>query len=89
MADATYLVVFTGAVISIEPGLPDFRAADVFWIRQEKGLPPLPRFDRARVKSNRGHRAIVGLEQGAMIVTAECSLIACLEEDKDGTRRRG
>lgn len=38
--ESTYLVVFTGAGVSTESGLPDFRGPDGLWTRQEKGLPP-------------------------------------------------
>ncbi len=62
MAEAKYLVVFTGAGISTESGLPDFRGPDGLWTRQEKGLPPLPRTDWTRVQPNQGHLAIVELQ---------------------------
>jgi len=37
MFESKYLVVFTGAGISTESGLPDFRGPDGIWTRQEKG----------------------------------------------------
>ena len=40
--EARYLVVFTGAGISTESGLPDFRGPDGMWTRRDKGLPPGP-----------------------------------------------
>ena len=43
MFESNYLVVFTGAGISTESGLPDFRGPDGIWTRQEKGLPPKTR----------------------------------------------
>ena len=38
--ESTYLVVFTGAGVSTESGLPDFRGPDGIWTRRDKGLPP-------------------------------------------------
>ena len=61
MFEAQYLVVFTGAGISTESGLPDFRGPDGIWTRRDKGLPPKPRsFDS--VEPNVGHRAIAELQ---------------------------
>ena len=40
--EARHLVVFTGAGISTESGLPDFRGPDGMWTRRDKGLPPRP-----------------------------------------------
>jgi NAD-dependent SIR2 family protein deacetylase len=40
MFKARYLVLFTGAGISTESGLPDFRGPDGLWTRRDKGLPP-------------------------------------------------
>lgn len=61
MFESKYLVVFTGAGISTESGLPDFRGPDGIWTRQEKGLPPKIR-PFTSVEPNAGHRAIVELQ---------------------------
>ena len=62
MLEAQYLVVFTGAGISTESGLPDFRGPDGVWTRQAKGLSPKPRpFSSA--EPNAGHLAIVQLQK--------------------------
>jgi NAD-dependent SIR2 family protein deacetylase len=62
MFGAQHLVVFTGAGISTESGLPDFRGPDGIWTRQARGLP-LPRRDFSAVEPNAGHMAIVELHQ--------------------------
>lgn len=62
--ESRYPVVFTGAGISTDSGLPDFRGPDGLWTRRDKGLPP-----RAMSKSwdavepNSGHYAIVELQK--------------------------
>src|SRR4030042_1360236 len=61
MFEAKYLVVFTGAGISTESGLPDFRGPEGIWTRQEKGLPPKTR-PFTSVEPNAGHRAVVELQ---------------------------
>lgn len=61
MFETKYFVVFTGAGISTESGLPDFRGPDGIWTRQEKGLPPITR-PFAAVEPNASHRAIVELQ---------------------------
>jgi mono-ADP-ribosyltransferase sirtuin 6 len=61
MFEVQYLVVFTGAGISTESGLPDFRGPDGIWTRRDKGLSPKPR-PFSSVEPNAGHRAIVGLQ---------------------------
>jgi NAD-dependent SIR2 family protein deacetylase len=61
MFEAKYLVVFTGAGISTESGLPDFRGPDGIWTRKAKGLPTKTR-PFTSVEPNAGHRAIVELQ---------------------------
>lgn len=62
MFEAKHLVVFTGAGISTESGLPDFRGPDGLWTRQAKGLPTKSRpFDS--VEPNTGHMAIAELQE--------------------------
>ncbi len=62
--ESRHLVVFTGAGISTESGLPDFRGPDGVWTRRDKGLPPRP-ITRPwdSVEPNWGHYAIVDLQR--------------------------
>lgn len=62
MAGARHLVIFTGAGISTESGLPDFRGPDGLWTRRDKGLPP-PKFEWSSAKPNQSHMAIVKLQK--------------------------
>jgi len=63
MYDANYLVMFTGAGVSTESGLPDFRGPDGLWTRKEKGLPPPPQQRPwSEVDPNAGHYAIKALQ---------------------------
>ena len=62
MFEAKHIVVFTGAGISTESGLPDFRGPDGIWTRQARGLPPKPR-PFSSVEPNAGHMAIVELQK--------------------------
>jgi NAD-dependent protein deacetylase/lipoamidase len=62
--ESKYLVVFTGAGISTESGLPDFRGPDGLWTRQDKGLPPRPMaVSWDDVEPNAGHLAIRELQK--------------------------
>ena len=64
MYESHYPVVFTGAGISTESGLPDFRGPDGLWTRRDKGLPPEPmKVPWDAVEPNIGHRAIVELQK--------------------------
>ena len=62
MFEAKHLVVFTGAGISTESGLPDFRGPDGIWTRQAKGLPTKSR-DFSSAEPDSGHMAIVDLQK--------------------------
>jgi NAD-dependent SIR2 family protein deacetylase len=61
MLESKYLVVFTGAGISTESGLRDFRGPDGLWTRRDKGLATPPQ-DWSGVEPNSGHIAIVELQ---------------------------
>jgi NAD-dependent SIR2 family protein deacetylase len=62
MLASQYLVVFTGAGISTESGLRDFRGPDGLWTRRDKGLATPPQ-DWTGVKPNAGHIAIYELQE--------------------------
>ncbi|HOJ72143.1 MAG TPA: Sir2 family NAD-dependent protein deacetylase [Syntrophorhabdaceae bacterium] len=63
MFKARYLVCFTGAGISTESGLPDFRGPDGLWTRRDKGLPPPPTTKPWHLyEPNQCHYAIVELQ---------------------------
>jgi NAD-dependent deacetylase len=62
MMEARYLVVFTGAGISTESGIRDFRGPDGLWTRRDKGLAT-PEQDWMGVEPNAGHLAIVELQK--------------------------
>jgi NAD-dependent deacetylase len=61
LAESHYTVVFTGAGISTESGLRDFRGPDGLWTRRDKGLST-PMQDWANVEPNNGHLAIFELQ---------------------------
>jgi len=62
MFEAKHLVVFTGAGISTDSGIPDFRGPDGVWTRRDKGLPPPERRPYLKMEPNSGHMAIVELQ---------------------------
>ncbi len=61
MLESKYPVVFTGAGISTESGLRDFRGPDGLWTRRDKGLST-PRQDFTGAEPNSGHIAIQELQ---------------------------
>lgn len=62
LKDSKYTVVFTGAGISTESGLRDFRGPDGLWTRRDKGLST-PRQDFTGAEPNSGHYAIAELQK--------------------------
>ena len=62
--ESQHPVVFTGAGISTDSGLPDFRGPDGLWTRRDQGLPEKPAKMRYRdAKPNSGHYAIAELQK--------------------------
>jgi NAD-dependent SIR2 family protein deacetylase len=62
LKESKYTVVFTGAGISTESGLRDFRGPDGLWTRRDKGLST-PRQDFTGAEPNSGHYAIMELQK--------------------------
>ena len=58
------IVAFTGAGVSTDSGIPDFRGPDGVWTRREAGLPP-PRWrvPPGRIEPNASHLALVELQR--------------------------
>jgi NAD-dependent protein deacetylase/lipoamidase len=62
--ESRYTVIFTGAGISTESGLPDFRGPDGVWTRRDKGMSTKPMSKPwDSVEPNKGHMAIVELQK--------------------------
>lgn len=64
IATSRHLVAFTGAGISTDSGLPDFRGPNGVWTRRDAGLPP-PRWDKpaSQIRPNVAHHVLVELER--------------------------
>lgn len=62
MFESKHLVIFTGAGISTESGLSDFRGPEGIWTRREKGLPA-ESIDFSGAAPNTGHMAIYELQK--------------------------
>ncbi len=60
--ESHYPVVFTGAGLSTDSGLRDFRGPDGLWTRRDKGLAT-PEQKWTEVEPNAGHTAIYELQQ--------------------------
>jgi mono-ADP-ribosyltransferase sirtuin 6 len=57
-------VAFTGAGISTDSGIPDYRGPDGVWTRKDRGLPPPKlKVPREQVEPNAGHMALVELQR--------------------------
>lgn len=61
IVDSKYLIFFTGAGLSTESGIPDFRGPGGLWTRRDQGLRPLRPYPEDLIKPNSGHMAIVEL----------------------------
>lgn len=61
--EADHVVAFTGAGISTDSGIPDFRGPQGVWTRRDAGLPPPKwRVSPGQIKPNRSHLALVELQ---------------------------
>ncbi|MBY9003279.1 MAG: Sir2 family NAD-dependent protein deacetylase [Candidatus Lokiarchaeota archaeon] len=61
ISESQNLVVFTGAGVSTDSGLPDYRGPDGVWTRRDRGLPPPKSPPWDQVKPNQGHYLILEL----------------------------
>lgn len=62
--ESQHLVAFTGAGISTDSGIPDFRGPEGVWTRRDAGLaPPRWKVSPDEVRPNGSHLALVELQQ--------------------------
>ena len=64
IAESDHIVAFTGAGISTDSGIPDFRGPDGVWTRRDAGLaPPKWRVSPGQIKPNASHLALAELQR--------------------------
>lgn len=62
--NSEHVVAFTGAGVSTDSGIPDFRGPDGVWTRRDAGLaPPRWRVSPGQVEPNASHLALVNLQR--------------------------
>ena len=64
IVESEHIVAFTGAGISTDSGIPDYRGPNGVWTRRDAGLPP-PAWKAApgQIKPNPSHFALVELQR--------------------------
>src|SRR5918995_5143680 len=62
--ECEHMVAFTGAGISTDSGIPDFRGPNGVWTRRDAGLPP-PRWrvPSGQIEPNASHLSLVELQR--------------------------